>query len=341
MNKKVIALALALLMAVLAGCGTQGDNTQHIASYTGGEVLAGVYIYNQLNTINQYAYYFGTEGLLEQKIGEQTVKEIVDQAADQNIKRFAAVESEFARLQLTLDQEAEEQLMAEVERAWQTERELLEAKGIGLESVRAIALSNLKTLEVFKAYYRTGGEFAVDEQDVKAYFEENYRRILPIQIPKYDENQQLLTGEALDQKVAEINGYYERAQQGEPMFTLLKEYAKSIGQEIPEGTPEQQYEALIPKTGSGYPQLFVDTVFGPELKKGEPKRYDNSDLEILYELRALDASGLFLLQNMESILYQMKGAEFAEKLTAVADSIGFQFNDAAKKLYTPEQALTR
>ncbi|MEG1972259.1 MAG: hypothetical protein RR315_03795, partial [Oscillospiraceae bacterium] len=104
MVKKVLtaAVATAIALSSLTACGNAPKN---IASYKGGEIPAGVYIYTQQVTLTGYQNYINTGDILNQKFDDKKLSDIITDDSKDAMKRYAAVESESARLNLTLDEE--------------------------------------------------------------------------------------------------------------------------------------------------------------------------------------------------------------------------------------------
>lgn len=107
-TKRFAALVLAAALAVcsVSGC-TFGEKTRIAATYSGGEVPAGVYIAHQLTALNE-AYYKVpdmSKNVLEQEIDGAKAADWINNRAAELTRTFVAVESEFDRLGLTLDPE--------------------------------------------------------------------------------------------------------------------------------------------------------------------------------------------------------------------------------------------
>ncbi|MEG1849163.1 MAG: hypothetical protein RR197_01250 [Oscillospiraceae bacterium] len=342
MNRKrtlSLLLALVLTASLLGGCS--GKNTTIAATYSGGELPAGIYLYELINASNEAYAKTNSADFLKKEIDGVKGTEWVIAQAKRSLQAFAAVETECTRLGITVAPEVEASLRASMERGWESDGATLSKNGISLDSMIAVGLNNQKRALLFDKYYGEGGEQAVSEQELKDYFAENFRRVLYLVVPKYDTaTYQPLTGDALTARVAEIDGYYQRIQGGEPLFDLVVEYDKKQHETDTTHTHgelvESEQEAIIPKVSNDYPTLFLDAVFAAT-ELNTVQRYDNGDLEILYEVRDLMGDGTYFEAAKGSLLKAKVGDAYQELLVSKADGIGLSINEAAIKRYQPDK----
>ena len=339
MNKKIISvvLSLALLTVAMVGCGSSTNSS--IAEYNGKEIPVGIYISNQLNTLQQILQILPKDGLLDQTLGEETVRQVIQDGGKEFIMSYAAVETEFERLALELDETELTATLAEFDRAWEIEKEQMENLGIGKESMQGVITNNMKADMLFDAYYTEGGERAVSEEEIQAYYNENFTRALIIQLPKHVDGA-LLEGDALVARQAEIDAVYARAEAGEDLFTILKEQAVLNGQVIPEEVKEADAEAIIAKEGSGFPQELVTELFDTAVM-GEVALFSSTEVDVIYQVRDLNSDAGYYDAYKDNMLFQMKYDEFLEGLQKTAEEIGVKINEDAVKEFSPEELLKR
>ena len=350
-TKRFAALVLAAALAVcsVSGC-TFGEKTRIAATYSGGEVPAGVYIAHQLTALNE-AYYKVpdmSKNVLEQEIDGAKAADWINNRAAELTRTFVAIESEFDRLGLTLDPETAAAATQGLRQSWESESDRMEKAGIGYSSVEAINLNAAKSQLVFSAYYGEGGEFAVSEEDYRAFYEENYRRVLMLVLSKtYDQ----ATGTAFDEAGAAaqqelIESYFERSRAGEPLFDLIVARDEAIHSTLDSGNAhthgplvEAEQISLVYRENTNYPQALRDQIFANDTMN-VPETYEDDNYGILFERRSLMEDESAYQSAKLSMLPLMKQDEYNEKLLAAADSLGISFNQDALKAFKLDKLMT-
>ena len=333
--KKLAALGLALGMAAvsLTGCGSK--TPQMAATYNGGAIRAGVYIFHQANAMNEAYQKVENpyEDILSQEIDGVKAEQWINNRAVELVKTYAAVATEAARLGLNLkvDEASDAAIKQSLNQTWAADGEQMERLGISFASVEAVARNSQLANEVFLAYYGEGGEKAVPEAELKSYFTENYRRVLMLVLSKRD----LTTGMALDSgrrdEVATLYADYKaRAEAGDPLFDIIvaeNDRAKAAAgntQETP-ALVEAEQEMLVNKDNTSYPPALLEELF-TSTAKNTSKFYEDDNYYVIYELRDTLGDGTAFTNAKNTLLSSYKGEEFRQDMIAMADAIGFKLN---------------
>lgn len=333
--KKLAALGLALGLAAvsLTGCGSK--TPQIAATYNGGSIPAGVYIFNQVNAMNEaYGKVANPYAdILSQEIDGAKAEQWINNRAVELVKTYAAVATEAARLNLTLDEAVAASVRQSLNKTWGTEGKAMEKMGVSLASAQAVADNSQLANEVFLAYYDEGGEKAVPEAELKGYFVDNYRRALMLVLSKRD----LSTGMELDSgkrdEVAKLyTDYKARVEAGEPLFDVIVEEtdrAKAAAGNTQETPPlvEAERETLISKSNTSYPPALLEQLFA-SAKKNAPEFYEDDNYYVIYELRDTMGDGTAFANARITLLSDYKGDAFRQDMIAMADSIGFKLDTA-------------
>lgn len=136
-----------------------------------------------------------SKNVLEQEIDGAKAADWINNRAAELTRTFVAVESEFDRLGLTLDPETAAAATQGLRQSWESESDRMERRASAISWSKRSTSTPPNQL-VFSAYYGEGGEFAVSEEDYRAFYEENYRRVLMLVLSKtYDQ----ATGTAFDE----------------------------------------------------------------------------------------------------------------------------------------------
>lgn len=347
--KKLAALGVALSMAAvsLAGCGSSGQ-AEVAATYSGGSIPAGVYIFNQVNAMNEaYQKVANPYGdILSQEIDGVNAEEWVNNRTVELVKTYAAVTSEAQRLNLAVDETVAASIKQSLNKNWGTEGEQMEKLGISLASAEAVALNSQLANQVFLAYYDEGGQKAVPEDELKAYYTDNYRRALMLVLSTRDTSTgaTLDSGE-LDEQKALYQDYKTRAQAGESVFDLIvaeNDRLKAETESTEETAPlvESEQEILINKGNTSYPQALLDQIFSSD-KLNVPEFYEDENYLIIYELRDTVGDGSEFTNAKTSLLSSYKGDEFRSDMVALADTLDFKLNTTATDKYKVANLLAQ
>lgn len=349
-TKRFAALVLAVALAVcsLSGC-TFGANTRTAATYNGGEIPAGIYIYNQMTALNEAYYQVPdmSKNVLSQEIDGVKATDWINNRAAELTRTYAAVESEFDRLGLTLDSGVAAAATQSLRQSWDNQKDQMEKAGIGYSSLEAVLLNSAKSQLLFSTYYGEGGEFAVTEEDYKAFYEENYRRVLMLVLSKkYDQ----ATQDAFDEEGAAeqqklIESCFERSKAGEPLIDLIVENDEAIHSALDSGdthsheplTEENQIDVVY-RENTNYPQALRDQIFASNTLN-TPETYEDENYGVIFERRDLMADETAYQSARYSMLPLMKQAEYQEKLLAVADTLGFTLNQTAVKKFKVDNLM--
>lgn len=343
--KKLAALGLALGMAAsLAGCGNK--EPQIAATYNGGSIPAGVYIFNQVNAMNEaYQKVANPYGdILSQEIDGVKAEQWINNRTAELVKTYAVVATEAARLNITLDESVAASIKQSLNKTWGAEGKSMERMGISLASAEAVANSSQLANQVFMAYYDEGGEKAVPAAELKTYFTDNYRRALMLVLSKRDISTGVtLDSGKLDEQKKLYEGYKARVEAGDPLFDVIvaeNDRAKAAAgntQETP-ALVEAEQEVLVNKGNTAYPQALLDQIFS-SAKKNIPEFYEDDNYYVIYELRDTLGDGTAFTNAKATLLSAYKGAEFRQDMIAMADAIGFKLDTAVTDKFKVSKLL--
>ena len=371
--KKISAVVLAAAMA--ASCSGCADQSW---SYRSGDasISAGTYIYNLLN-----GYYEGYD-LVEspdevkdvlavevtgsdEDAQTKTVEQYAYDEADKASKKMIAVESLFNSYGLTLNDTEDNAARSYASQVWTTAKKTLEGYGISEESFNyCYADYTVKYGQVFEHLYGEEGEQYVKNEDLKAYFDDNFIGYAYFSESMADTNED---GESVaksdaDFKKAEtsFNKYADMINKdGKDYKTVVKQYIKDYDEtsdptlsgsiEI-DGTTAidtavveklkalDEGKAAVVKTGEDASTLYY-LVYRPKSSEIEDYYDDDtsnspaasSDEVYIYDLK----SGY----TRYSLLNKMKGDDYSDYLVSYADQINVEKNEAALKKYKPKMFI--
>lgn len=190
---KILCVVLALVMALsVASCSF---SKQYAYQKDDIEIPVGVYIYylyNFYNSAQSYAQqsdlydsetgkYDGKKSFLKMEItdddGETAVAEDwIKNKTEERIKEAVAIYTKFNDLGCTIDQTEIDSTKTYYQSYWdQSYSEQFEAYGVSFDSFfEAGYMIPVMENEAFKAEYGTDGPSAVSDEDLTAYFTENY-----------------------------------------------------------------------------------------------------------------------------------------------------------------------
>lgn len=201
--KKTVSAALALLMLLvclpLSSCRAGGET---VMEYKGYGISEGMYQYWLATFKNNILLSFGASDSAEfwaSEVGDGvTAAEYYSDFIDTQIKNYCVAQYLFRYYALKLDPEVKEAIKADISEKidyYGGRAELNEA--LASLNVNIGVLEDIYTIEekhaaVVAFLYGEGGPLALSEEKIKAYYEENYSRMMYIVLfttkPVYDES---------------------------------------------------------------------------------------------------------------------------------------------------------
>lgn len=341
--KKLAAAGVALSMAAMSLVGCSGKTSGPAATYNGGEIPSGVYIFNQVNAANEAYSKLSdptatADSILKQQIDGVTAEEWINNRTVELVKTYAAVASEAARLQLVADEATVSTIKQQLESNWKTEGDAMEKLGISLSSAQAIGVNSQLSNQLFQSYYGEGGEKAVAESELKAYFTDNFRRSLMVVIPRETDSASAAPENTDAEKKATpqevFDGYKARISAGESVFDVLvseeQRQRDLAGNTETAELVEAQQETIVNRESTGFPQALKDKIF-ETTELNTAQFYEDDDYFVIFDLRDTFGDGTAFNNAKQSLLLAYKGDEYREGLVAMADSIGFKLNSDVVK----------
>jgi hypothetical protein len=240
MKTKITALIIAaVLILSLGACA----DTRYALTVGGAEIRAGEYIYLQLTASQEAAekfmdlnpdvnIYEDGFNFFAQTIEGVSFGDWINSRAVEHLTEMAVIAALFDELGLEIP--AEDELMARrnVEAMWastearssfgldyDTLGEFYEEIGISKDSVALVILNNRKEEMVFFAIFGEDGTQAVSQEEIGAYFEENFVRfrVLRMSFEGLDDAQVIELENMADDFVNRLNA-------GESFFAIIYEY---------------------------------------------------------------------------------------------------------------------
>ena len=207
-NRKITAAAAAAVMAAsLCGCADTG----YLMKVDGVEIRNGVYLYSELNALQQ-AYSEITEerreygdtsevaDIFKENVDGETAENWVKREAMESVKRIVAVQRLCEQNGIALTEDQIKELNEQVNSMWNDENgyvqmlygtntlgEYYDSIGIGKDSIKDIYTADDLSNELFMHYYDTDGVTPVSEEEFNGYITENYAaaRIIELEFKDY------------------------------------------------------------------------------------------------------------------------------------------------------------
>jgi len=253
-TKRVLAaLAAVSMMFTAAGCG---EGTSWAVKYGAYTANAGVFTYYQMEALkeakskiqaqDENADVSDLKKLKSMTVDGVDIEEWVNNRAKEKVKKFVAVTRKFDELGLELS--ADDQANADyyVEYGWMYgEGETCEKIGTSKESYKQIIEFSYKEKQIFSYYYGEGGEKEYPEEDYNKYLSENLSRVKMMTFSLKDKDGNELDAAGKADVKTQAEDYLKRANSGESMDELIKEYEK-----LKEEAEAEAEDTADPETGS-------------------------------------------------------------------------------------------
>lgn len=238
--KKITAVAAAA--AVMSSMTACGENTTWGATIDGSDIPAGIFIYylqsayysaqsklNEENSASSDAVASAdgtttTAAVFSSQIDGKDAKTWIYDEATKSMQEYAAIEAKFTELGLTITADEKDAAKVYCDQTWDYAGEYYTKMGISEKSYTSIYLNSQKRDKVFKTIYSEGGEYAVSDDEIKTYLDENYAMINYIAMELKDGSGNLLKSDGKAEMMSMAESYVERYKNGEDFDALNAEY---------------------------------------------------------------------------------------------------------------------
>lgn len=238
--KKITAVAAAA--AVMSSMTACGENTTWGATIDGSDIPAGIFIYylqsayysaqsklNEENSASSDAIASAdgtttTAAVFSSQIDGKDAKTWIYDEATKSMQEYAAIEAKFTELGLTITADEKDAAKVYCDQTWDYAGEYYTKMGISEKSFTSLYLNSQKRDKVFKTIYSEGGEYAVSDDEIKTYLDENYAMINYIAMELKDGSGNLLKSDGKAEMMSMAESYVERYKNGEDFDALNAEY---------------------------------------------------------------------------------------------------------------------
>lgn len=238
--KKITAVAAAA--AVMSSMTACGENTTWGATIDGSDIPAGIFIYylqsayysaqsklNEENSASSDAIASAdgtttTAAVFSSQIDGKDAKTWIYDEATKSMQEYAAIEAKFTELGLTITADEKDAAKVYCDQIWDYAGEYYTKMGISEKSYTSIYLNSQKRDKVFKTIYSESGEYAVSDDEIKTYLDENYAMINYIAMELKDGSGNLLKSDGKAEMMSMAESYVERYKNGEDFDALNAEY---------------------------------------------------------------------------------------------------------------------
>ena len=345
--KKFAKRAAALLLAVvltfsLAGCYSE-DMTW--AAKAGNDTLpVGGYIYYLSSAYSEAAGMIDSEQkVLDSEVEGKAAKDWILDRADLYVKQYFWVNEEFERLGLEMTEEDYKEAANSTSSYWSVYGATFEPLGVAKSSFDLVySQYNVKSLKLLQVLYGEGGEKEVSDDEITAYFADNYYNYEYFRVPTVLPNDE---GEYIDltedEKAAlkkELEDTQKQLEKKElTVHEAYEQYAKKYSEDYTYYSAE--VNSLATFVNSSVPTELPTAV--DALKDNEITVFETSEFMVL--LKRLPIEDMFdrILSEEEgnrmSILLEMKLNEFLDSVKeTAADFSGIEMNEKVLSRYTPK-----
>ncbi|MGN0665265.1 MAG: hypothetical protein ACI4KF_01930 [Huintestinicola sp.] len=226
------AMTASAMLLSLTACG---EDTTWAAVIDGTQIKAGLFIYYL-----QTGYYQAQSQLTAnedgtmpdiytaQIDGKDGKTWIYDYATEQ-MQKYAAIEAKAAEYGIEITEDEKEAAKISTESTWDYIQQFygddyFSSVGISFESYLDAYLNDMKYNKLFDKLYSEGGDYAVSQDEIRTYMDENYALINYIEMELKDGEGNLLKSEDKAERVAMAEDYIARYNAGEDFDMLNAEY---------------------------------------------------------------------------------------------------------------------
>lgn len=246
--KRIFAfLICATMMFSLAACSPANKTAVNIS---GAEIDYETFLYF-LDTVKSSPEKYG----LDKKADSSEIT----QAAVDLCKEYVAVNTWLNDADITLSSSEKSAASENLNNVWRVFSHYYEELGISKQTLMKIMTSQANRDRLFYYVFDEGGEYAVPEEEVEAFYNENYTyfRAVSVYLSKTDKdgNTVAMTDEEKEAVKTELDSLAEKIKNGQSMSEIVEQY--SI--QHPDSTVSAELQ-FIKKDANSYPEGFFEKV---------------------------------------------------------------------------------
>ena len=280
-----------------ASCSTNGKTVVEIS---GAEIDYETFLYF-LDTIKSSPEEYGLSG-------KPTVKELKDTVIEE-CKEYVAINTWLKEENLALSQNEKSAAADKLNNTWRLFSHYYEELGISKQILMKIMLGDANRNRLFYYIFDEGGEKAVPEKDIKAFYENNYItfRAISVYLSKYDENGKTVALNAKEKAaaIAELEDLNQKFTDG--MST--KDIAELYQSKHP-GTSVSDQLMFIKKDANSYPDGFFDKVSALKVHTSDVLVSDEYAFLVVHEDINDPSAQQYYTLYRDDCLKSLRGEEF-------------------------------
>lgn len=210
--------------------------------------------------------------------------------------------------------------------------------GISLEAVQFWLINSLKENTLFKSIYDTNGTQAVSEEDLKTHFSQTYASAKIMKVPFYNESSGVvLTDEQIENIEAFCKTAIEKLNGGQIDIDALYYNFLLANSVIKEGDKlDPITPVLFDLNNNDYSTDMITTYKALEIGKSGYTKDENQGYFFIYvKGNPLTDKESNYADNRDTVLHDLKDAEFQENIMAITDSYDIDLNARLIKKYLP------
>ena len=346
-------LTAAVMMAGMTGC----SQTPTWAVREGDRTLpVGTYICNVITAYQSALYQSDmTQDLFTQQVeGKDAATWIKDQAL-RNTKGIFYLDNKLEEMGITLSDEENDQIESLTSSAWSQLQSTLEPYGVSKDSFEmAYSGYSVKMSVLFDKIYGEGGEKAVSEEEITAYFNDNYTHFEYLMVPLFDvsastsssssetssESSSEESEEVTQAKKALFDEYAAKINSGEMTMEEAAEAFKTTEYSLSEESALQTYTLENSTLEASYPEEFRTALGALQAGKAGTAEIELTSGNMYFLIYTDDISNyaeeyLSDATNHENVLVSMKYDEFSDGVDAEIEAMDIEVNPDVVKQYDP------
>lgn len=360
--KKIISMSIAAALAgsLLSGCA----DVSFAAKTENATVSVGQYIYHAFDNLMQAEEELevtpssSDSNFFKLTIDDQSVEDWIANNAKKDLKACIGASIEFENLGLTLtedektkttttDEEGNEVLISISDYYDNLDDYYhLSDLGISKQSLTDVLISEKKYEKVFNSYYGAGGSQEVSSQEILDYINTNGASYKMMTVAKRgststetSDGSSPNTLVATDESKAEVQSYIDQINGGKSIDDVYHDYEYANGATDDTFVP-LELEFVFKEDNTSTLEDNVSSAIFEQAQIDGPAILIEGDYSF-YIIQRYSVSDETISQNKEQALEYMKDDEFSDIMGQIADTKGYQENEAAFKEYTPKALYKR
>lgn len=336
--KKVLSVAglvTAVCVALFIVNNVNDKEYEWVVKIDGESFSPQQFVTAQLQSCVEAQIVIGEQNVSESQINGIDSEEWINQNTINLLKKYKYITDEVEKRNLRFTHSTKKYIESFAKERWADVETLYTQNGLTEEYYAQYLKALYREQLLFNALYSEGGEFAVNDEAVTEYLNNNLCRIALFCVPKYNSDNTFFTEEKLDELHEKVVNGVEDINSGKDISEVALELINFAGYDTENPINTTYISRSGINAGPDVMRTISNYLF--EIDKNECMFYETDEFYYVCQRMKLSDTQVEYACLKQDALFIMKNDEYEELIENACENMVVEVNKAALKKYSPSQ----